>query len=210
MTNSLRITIVEYGLGNTCSVGNALSKLGYEYTISGSVQEIQRADVIILPGVGAFDKAMSNIESSGLEETLYQIAQVDKKPLLGICVGMQVLADYSYENGKHKGLGLIPGEVLRLDIPKGYSVPHVGWNDVNMSEHPMFIKNGSTAHFYFDHSYHFVTDKKNVLAFTDYGLPISAVVHKENVCGVQFHPEKSQISGLKFLRGFMEWAKKYA
>ncbi len=200
------IVIVDYEAGNTFSVFNAISTLGYnKVKISHHEEIIRKADVLILPGVGAFDTCANNLRSRNLDKILEEEVFTNSKPILGICVGMQLLASYSEENGVHKGLGWIEGAVRKIEVDtRILSVPHVGWNEVNCKiKEPVFEKNEDSAHFYFDHSYHFQCDKQYVAATCDYGISIVAAVQKDNIYGVQFHPEKSQNSGLKLFRSFL-------
>ena len=157
----------------------------------------------MLPGVGAFEPAMQTLRARGLVDLLAELVVVKRKPILGICLGMQLMAEDSEENGHHVGLGWIPGHVRRLRVPSEYSVPHVGWNDVQLLRRaPLFNRTGDAPNFYFDHSYHFVCEPAFQAAVCDYAGPVTAAVQRDNVFGVQFHPEKSQASGLKLLRGF--------
>jgi glutamine amidotransferase len=200
-----RIIIIDYGVGNTYSVSNAIHSLGYNrLKISDKEEEIKNADVLILPGVGAFEACVKNLKERNLISILNEQVLVMKKPILGICVGMQLLASHSEENGLHEGLGWIEGRVKKLKIPSEYSVPHVGWNDVIMDEKsPIFCRNIQNSNFYFDHSYFFDCHEKYMAGYCNYGLKVTAAVQKENIFGVQFHPEKSQTSGLKLFRGFL-------
>jgi glutamine amidotransferase len=203
--SKLNIVIIDYGVGNTHSVSNAIKFLGYKnLKISNNEELIKNADALILPGVGAFEEAIGNLKALNLHHLLNEEVLVNKKPILGICVGMQMLANGSEENGWHDGLGWINGKVVKLDLPKGYAIPHVGWNDIITEGKPKsFEKTSEKPNFYFDHSFHFVADNpQHVIASCDYGTKITAAVQKENVVGVQFHPEKSHTSGLKFFRGF--------
>ncbi len=198
-----KITIIDYGVGNTHSVKNALQFLGYKVSISNDKKEIEESEVLILPGVGAFDEAMKNIKSRGLDIILNEQVLERKKPILGICVGMQMLASFSEENGIHPGLNWIEGKVVKFQLPTEYAVPHVGWNDVSFNQtDPLFSKNPDQRNFYFDHSYHFVCDEKYISAYCNYSIKVAASVQKDNIFGVQFHPEKSQTSGLKMFRSF--------
>ncbi len=202
--NHKKVVIIDYGVGNTQSVFNAISKLDCRVRISDRLADIRNADALILPGVGAFDEAMKNFDQRDLRTVLESEVIAGGKPILGICVGMQMLSEYSEENGHHSGLGWIPGSVRKIVSPSGYSVPHVGWNDVAVHmEAPLFARARSSFHFYFDHSYHFQCEKKYVGAFCSYGIEIVAAVQKENIFGVQFHPEKSQLSGLRLLKSFL-------
>lgn len=199
-----QIVIVDYGVGNTYSVANAIQSLGYrKVKISDNEELIHAADALILPGVGAFEVCATNLIERRLDQILGEDVLIKKKPILGICVGMQLLSNYSEENGVHEGLKWIPGRVERLNLPAGFAVPHVGWNNVKTNnESALFCRTGENANFYFDHSYHFVCDDKFVVGYCDYSSKITAAVQKENIFGVQFHPEKSQVAGLKLFRGF--------
>jgi glutamine amidotransferase len=204
MKTSPFIVIVDYEVGNTYSVANAIEFLGYKKVkISNDEQTIRKADALILPGVGAFDEAARNLRKHMLHEILGEEVLVSKKPILGICVGMQMLAEGSEENGWHEGLGWIPGRVKKLSLPASLSVPQVGWNNVFIQEKaPLFSRTSDNPNFYFDHSYHFETDPVYQMAWCEYGIEVTAAVYKENIFGVQFHPEKSQSNGLKLFRGF--------
>jgi glutamine amidotransferase len=199
-----KIVIVDYGIGNTHSVSNSIRHLGYKnLKISDKESVINDADVLILPGVGAFEECAGNLKKRNLDTILNEQVLVQKKPILGICVGMQLLASASEEMGLHEGLDWIPGRVKKLTIPKPLAVPHVGWNDVISKEgNPLFGRNEQNANFYFDHSYYFDCDEKYVAGYCDYGIKVTAAVQKDNIFGVQFHPEKSQTNGLKLFRSF--------
>ncbi len=198
------IVIVDYGVGNTHSVWNAISALGYrKLKISAAEKEIHAADALILPGVGAFEACANNLRERHLDAILGEAVLVRRKPILGICVGMQLMASVSEENGVHAGLDWIPGRVVRLEPPSGYPVPHVGWNDVRVQrESPLFSRTPAAPNFYFDHSYHYLCDPGDVAARCDYGIEVTAAIARDNIFGVQFHPEKSQTNGLKLFRGF--------
>ena len=202
--NKLTIVIIDYGIGNTHSVSNAIKYLGYKnIIISDDEKKIQKADALILPGVGAFEECISNLKNRKLDIILNEAVIINKKPILGICVGMQLLATCSEENGLHNGLDWIKGAVKKIIVPKPLAVPHVGWNDViTMNENILFNRNIENSNFYFDHSYHFVCDEKYIAGYCDYGTRITAAVQRENIFGVQFHPEKSQTNGLKLFRSF--------
>jgi imidazole glycerol-phosphate synthase subunit HisH len=202
--NQPNIVIIDYGVGNTHSVFNAIKFLDYKKVkISDQPDIIEKADMLILPGVGAFDEAINNLKKRNLEPVLNEQVLGNKKPILGICVGMQMLASFSEENGLHAGLNWIEGTVKKLELPKGYAVPHVGWNNLEIMDNALFSNNKlEDIHFYFDHSYHFESKGSNVSAYCDYGIKITAAVQKNNIYGVQFHPEKSQINGLKLFRKF--------
>jgi glutamine amidotransferase len=204
MKTNPSIVIVDYEVGNTYSVANAIQFLGYrQVRISNDEQFIRKADALILPGVGAFDEAARNLRKHMLHEILGEEVLVRKKPILGICVGMQMLAEGSEENGWHDGLGWIPGRVKKLVLPASLSVPQVGWNNLFIQKSdPLFSRTSANPNFYFDHSYHFETVPAYRMAWCEYGIEVTAAVYKENIFGVQFHPEKSQSNGLKLFRGF--------
>lgn len=194
------IGIIDYGAGNLFSLKNALDFLGLKNIITSSPEELKEVDQLILPGVGAFPDAMKMLGRSGLVETI--IEESGKKPLLGICLGMQILFDYGYEFEKTKGLGLIPGEVNHIEAP-GLKIPHMGWSDVNLEnecELSKGIKKGDL--FYYVHSYKAVTEKQYVSIYSEYGEYIPGLVFKDKVYGTQFHPEKSGEIGLKLLQNF--------
>jgi len=196
------IGIIDYGAGNLFSLKNALDFLKLENNVISSAEEIKAADRLILPGVGAFPDAMGMLDRSGLTETI--IEEALKKPLLGICLGMQMLFEYGYEFEKVGGLGLIPGEVNRIAAP-GLKIPHMGWSDVkceNACPLSEGIREGDM--FYYVHSYKAVTDKRFVSLYSEYGEYIPGLVFRGNVYGTQFHPEKSGEIGLKILRNFAE------
>ena len=201
------ILIIDYGVGNIASVCTALDALSVRYKVSSTPEDIASARAFILPGVGAFQEAMKNLESRGIIEPLKKEVIDNKKPLLGICLGMQVLAEDSTENGVHKGLGFIPGHVIRIPEALEFPVPHVGWNEVKvMQKAPLFEKLEDGVRFYFDHSYHFETTPEYIAATAGYGSDITAAVQHGNIFGVQFHPEKSQTAGLKLIRAFISHA----
>jgi glutamine amidotransferase len=198
------IGILDYGMGNLSSVFNGLEYLGFETKIVRNSDEIEELTHLIVPGVGSFSKAMSNLEERNLIPAI--MTHIDNgKPYLGICLGMQLLATVGYEGQKSKGLGLIEGEVIPFGI--NIQAPHVGWNNINCSQrHPLISSNTNHIDFYFVHSYHFdVKNKDDILTVTDYGVIFASIVGKKNIVGVQFHPEKSQEPGLNFLESFCEW-----
>ena len=203
------VAIIDYGRGNVRSVKNAVEHCGADAVVTADPQAIDDASHIILPGVGAFGDAMAALQAKGLPEILTQQVTARGKPFLGICLGMQLLADRSEEHGTHAGLGWIPGEVVRLNAGLGQlKIPHMGWNDVALSAaHPLFdrFKPGQLT-FYFVHSYHFrASHADEMLASCDYGTRFTAAVAKDNILGVQFHPEKSQDSGVELLENFVRW-----
>lgn len=198
------IAIIDYGAGNLRSVTNTLKYLGAEVTIAGKPEQLHGADRIVLPGVGAFGAGIYSLREAGFEEPIRQ-AVASGTPLLGICLGMQYLFDESEEMGKHKGLGLLPGRVVRFppDVPK---VPHIGWNQLHIqSKNPLLEGIDDGAYAYFVHS--FVADpaeRTDILASTDYGVSFASIVGRGNVFGIQCHPEKSQAVGQRILRNFIE------
>jgi glutamine amidotransferase len=198
------LAVVEIGVSNLRSVLNALQRVGVAPTVTGAAADIARADAIVLPGVGAFGAAMDALRAKGLVEPLRAAAGAGK-PVLGICLGMQLLAESSEEHGAHAGLGLIPGRVVRLEPSPGYRVPNIGWYPTHAAggETP-FARLGADAHFYYVHSYHFAcASPADVAATIDYGgRPLAAAVRRGSVFGVQFHPEKSQDAGLDLLAAY--------
>jgi len=206
--SDIKVCIVDYGLGNHQSVVNALSFLGYDCSVSGRESDMAKADVLILPGVGSFAEGMKNIRQAGLELILKDQVLEKKKLFLGICLGMQLLADDSLENGHHKGLGWIKGSVIKLEGSDKVRVPHVGWNSLDIRQKdPFFNLSDARANYYFDHSYHYQCSDEFVSAYTSVGSNIAAAIQKGNIFGVQFHPEKSHNNGLKLLRSFFNGAE---
>lgn len=200
------IVIIDYEVGNTFSVQNALKNLSYKNVIiSRDPTLINKSDYLILPGVGAFNKCAENLKKFRLNSILSENVLQKKKPILGICVGMQLMSNYSYENGFHEGLGWIPGHVEKIISKKEVlRVPHVGWNEVIFKNNFLkFRKENHNTDFYFDHSYHFICDDKYKAGTCNYSLSICSFVNHENIYGVQFHPEKSSYNGLRFLRAFL-------
>lgn len=200
------IVIIDYGAGNLFSVKNALDYLKIENCISGEEKQIREADAMILPGVGAFPDAMNKLENKGLVPVIRKEAQ--KKPLLGICLGMQLLFESSSEFGNTKGLGLIPGKVVKLD-GKGLKIPHMGWNHLQVLNACALADHSTEgSYMYFVHSYRADTEDENISCFTVYGEKIPALVQKDMVYGAQFHPEKSGEAGLNMLRKFARLVEK--
>jgi glutamine amidotransferase len=199
-----KFAIVDYGMGNLRSVLNAFKILGEFAYIAEFPEQIENADAIIIPGVGAFGEAMKNLNEMDIIETLNQKVLIEKKPFLGICLGMQLIAESSMEGGKHLGLGWIPGQVEMIPVNKGTRLPHIGWNDITVKQkEPLFRNIDGDNSFYFVHSYYLNCKSEYVSATVDYDVEITAAVQKDNIYAVQFHPEKSQNTGLILLRQFI-------
>ncbi len=197
------IRIVDYGVGNTEAFMTLFKHLGIKAERAYTPKCLDGASRLILPGVGHFDHAMQRLNDSGLRPKLERLVLEMKVPVMGVCVGMQMLAEGSEENGWHEGLNWIPGKVKKLDLQHSLSVPQVGWNNVTFNNpNPLFSRTSENPNFYFDHSYHFETLSDYRIAWCEYGIQVTAAVQKENIFGVQFHPEKSQTNGLKLFRGF--------
>lgn len=195
------IAIIDYGMGNLHSVGKALERLGCEAAVTSSPEAILAADGAILPGVGAFGDAMRNLREAGLESVVKAYA-ASGKPLLGICLGMQLLFDESEEHGRHEGLGLLPGRVVRFQ--GDYKVPHMGWNELSFAQPSPLLEGLQPGHVYFVHSYHVLPARReDLLATTDYYQPVTAIVGRGSVYGMQFHPEKSGELGMALLGNFV-------
>jgi len=198
-------------MGNIQSVANALFKLNVEYVIANDIKTIKQASALIFPGVGAFPMAMANLKKLSLDKVLKEKLGMNNTPFLGICLGMQVLFETSDEQTHTEGLRLLKGKVTKISSDVGFAVPHVGWNRVNTTkENPLFENIDPNARFYYDHSYFVTETDQDVFASLDYGEKMSVGVWKENILGVQFHPEKSQRNGLKLLRNFVNYAEKVA
>jgi imidazole glycerol-phosphate synthase subunit HisH len=203
----MKIAIIDYGLGNLQSVAGAIERLGHTAVISNKIDEINSADKLILPGVGAFEDGMNNLKNLGLVGPLTRLVVEEKKPILGICLGCQLMAMESTEFGRHQGLQWIDAEVLRIEPEdKSIRVPHVGWDNMAQSkDDPIFSNVPQEALFYYTHSYYVkCKSDDNILGTCEYGNNFHAVVRKGNIYGTQFHPEKSQIHGLEILRNFIE------
>lgn len=200
------IAIIDYGLGNLRSVSKALLLLGEDNLITNNKDDIEKADKLILPGVGAFGDGMKNLKESSLDKILTQQVLFKKKPILGLCLGMQLLAKNSEELGFHQGLGWIDAEVKKLESEKHkLKIPHVGWNDVFPKKDAMLFKEMHEPSFYFVHSYQVVCKDPDIVSATcNYGYTFTAAIQKGNIFGVQFHPEKSQKDGLKLLENFIK------
>ena len=199
--------IIDYGVGNLFSLAHSLRSVGAEASVTGDAGEILRADHVILPGVGAFGDAAAKLRATGLDGVVKAVAERGT-PIMGICLGMQLLLEKSYEFGEHEGLGLIPGEVRPIAevIPADYKIPHIGWNALEIVRpHPIFkdVRPGDCV--YFVHSFYGAGCGPALLATAEYGAHLTAAVGRGNVVGCQFHPEKSGDVGLKILRAFCEW-----
>lgn len=197
------IAIVDYGMGNLRSVQKGFERVGYPARITNDPAELAAAERVVLPGVGAFCDAMHELRERRLIDPI-RAAIAEGKPFLGICLGLQLLFDTSYEDGEHPGLGVLPGKVVRFDLPRPYKVPHIGWNSLDLVRPaPIFAGLKSGVQVYFVHSYYAVPRDNAVVAATaSYPEPFAAAVWKDNVFAVQFHPEKSQADGLAILRSF--------
>lgn len=202
------MVIVDYGVGNLFSLKSSFAFIGQEVEVSGDRDVIAKADRIILPGVGAFADASKKLKESGLDRVICDKVK-DGTPLMGICLGMQMLFERSLEYGEHKGLSLIEGSVRYIGevIPSELKIPHIGWNALHFrgKKHPIFkyVEEGECV--YFVHSFYGADCEKSVIATAEYGAPLTAAVASANVCGCQFHPEKSGKTGLNILRAFCEW-----
>ena len=201
------IAIIDYGVGNLYSLHSSFKFIGADVIVTSDPEVIRSADKILLPGVGAFEDAAEKLRKSGLDKVICEEVK-NGKPLLGICLGMQMLFERSFEFGEHKGLGLIEGSVRPIAdvIPKGLKIPHIGWNALHFTRpHPLFkyLKEGDFV--YFVHSFYAADCADAIIATSEYGAPLTAAVADKNVMGCQFHPEKSGDVGLSILRAFCEW-----
>ncbi len=196
------IAVIDYGVGNLFSLTHSLKKIGADSVVTNDKEIIKKADKLILPGVGAFGDAAEKLKKDGLDKLIIEQCN-DGKPLLGICLGMQLLFDKSFEYGEHKGLGLISGEVLPLkDYVNGLKIPHMGWNSLKFyDDNPLFNGTAEGQYVYFVHSF-FAKCNEGLSATCDYGIEVTAAVRKNNVFGMQFHPEKSGEVGLNILKQF--------
>jgi imidazole glycerol-phosphate synthase subunit HisH len=199
------IAIIDYGMGNLRSVQKGFEKVGHEAVVTSDAAVVRSADKVVLPGVGAFEDAIGELHARGLVRPALEAIE-SGKPFLGICLGLQLLFDTSYENGRHEGLGVLRGEVVRFELPRDYSVPHMGWNQLAIRRRPPVLAGlAEGTHVYFVHSYYVVPKDPAVIATeTDYGGPFCSMIWRDNVFATQFHPEKSQSEGLKILKNFAE------
>lgn len=203
------VAIVDYGVGNLFSLKSSFAQIGAEAIVTGDPQRLHTADRIVLPGVGAFGDAAAKLRATGLDKVILDEAN-HGKPLLGICLGMQLLFDRSFEYGEHPGLGLVPGTVRPIAevIPKDLKIPHIGWNALTLTPHAdknsIFRYNKNGDHVYFVHSFYAADCVESLTATAEYGAALTAAVQNKNVYGTQFHPEKSGPVGLSILRAFCE------
>ena len=199
------VGIVNYGIGNLASVQNAFSKIGAESVITQEAQNLKTFDRLVLPGVGAFGDAMEHLKQSGMQEAVLEFAK-SGKPLLGICLGMQLLFQKSYEFGEHLGLGLLQGEIMQFqkeNLKSSQKIPHMGWNCVEKrQDSPLLEGSESSFYLYFVHSY-YAKNLENAVGVSEYGVKFASIVQKDNIFGIQPHPEKSHNAGLRILQNFI-------
>ena len=202
------IAVIDYGVGNLFSLTSSLKAVGADTAVTSDPEVIRRADKILLPGVGAFEDAKRKLSESGLDKVIVEEVK-GGKPILGICLGMQMLFEYSLEYGRHEGLSLLSGRVVGMEgrLPEELKIPHIGWNSLSVKKsHPIFKYTSDGDFVYFVHSFYAEGCEDSLLATTDYGREITAAVAKDNITGMQFHPEKSGDAGLNILRAFCEWS----
>ena len=206
----MNVTIVDYKSGNIRSVINSFKEVAQDKVkieVTSDVSKIKISDKVVLPGQGSFKSCVDALRSiNGLVDTLNDFAMNKKKPLLGICVGLQMFADIGYEDSETKGLGWMPGKVIKIDNQNGkYKLPHIGWNQINIVKDSKLLKDiKDNSHMYFVHSYEFIpSDRNSISATTDYSSKHVCAVEKENIFGTQFHPEKSEKAGLKMINNFL-------
>ncbi len=204
---TLRVTIVDYGTGNLNSVKRSLDLLGVSSIVSSDPNDISRAEKIILPGVGHFGKAMSNLRRLNLLDPLNQAVLVDRKPILGICLGMELMAEKS-EEGNANGLGWFQADIIQFNVSdkRRYKVPHMGWNKIFIKKNSLLMRNvPEFSEFYFVHSFHLkIRNQSDILNETEYEVKFPSAIEKGNIFGVQYHPEKSHDAGLQLLKNFIE------
>jgi glutamine amidotransferase len=205
----IKLIILDYDVGNFRNVQKAFQAVNAEAEISNSAEVARKADALVLPGVAAFGDAMRHLQERGLDQPVMEAVQAGK-PVLGICVGLQLLFEESEEMGQHRGLGVLPGRVVRF--PTGLTVPHMGWNQIEpQQDHPLLRQVDPGDFAYFAHSYYAAPQQaQDIIACTDYGLPYPSIVGRDNVCAIQFHPEKSQHVGLQILKNFVDFAETIA
>ena len=199
------IAIIDYQMGNLRSVQKGFEKVGHGATITSDPDALARADKVVLPGVGAFGDAMAELKRRNLVEPIRQAVEAGK-PFLGICLGLQLLFDVGYEHGRHEGLGILRGDVVRFEVPRPYKVPHMGWNQLAIRRPaPLLAGLPEGVHCYFVHSYYVAPADASVVATeTDYPVPFCSMIWRDNLFATQFHPEKSQQHGLRMLANFAE------
>ncbi|MBI1903524.1 MAG: imidazole glycerol phosphate synthase subunit HisH [Planctomycetia bacterium] len=199
------LAIVDYGMGNLRSVEKGFARVGHAAVVTNDPHVIASADKVVLPGVGAFRDAIAELKRLDLARPLCDFVR-SGRPFLGICLGLQLLFDVSFEDGQYEGLGILPGKVVRFQVPSEHKVPHMGWNQLRFRHKaPIFEGLAEGTHVYFVHSYYAVPDDPDVVAAeTDYPAPFASAVWRENVFATQFHPEKSQADGLRILKNFAE------
>ena len=207
----MNVTIVDYQSGNISSVINSFNEVAkgkVNLEVTSDIKKIEASDKIVLPGQGSFKSCVDSLNSiSGLVETLKEFAIINNKPLLGICVGLQMFADVGYEEAETKGLGWIPGKVSKIDNQNGkFKLPHIGWNEIEIQKESKILKDiKNKSHMYFVHSYEFIPEDKSVIsATTDYSSKIVCSIERDNLFGTQFHPEKSDKNGLKIIENFIK------
>jgi len=207
----MNVTIVDYQSGNISSVINSFTEVTkgkVNLEVSSDIKKIKSSDKIVLPGQGSFKNCVDSLNSiNGLVETLKEFATINNKPLLGICVGLQMFADVGYEEAETKGLGWIPGKVSKIDNQNGkFKLPHIGWNEIEIQKESKIFKDiKNKSHMYFVHSYEFIPEDKSVIsATTEYSSKIVCSIERENLFGTQFHPEKSDKKGLKIIENFVK------
>jgi len=197
------VAVLDYGIGNLRSAQKALEHVGADARLTADPHGIAKADGVVLPGVGAFGRCMEALRACRLDTIAIEVAD-SGRPFMGICVGMQILATHSEENGLHEGLGWIPGKIKKLDLPKQFAVPHVGWNTVRIAHAWGDFPSGFTADFYFDHSFAYGAPRfGRAVGLCQHGQEFSAIIQRDNITAVQFHPEKSQTAGLRLIEGFL-------
>jgi glutamine amidotransferase len=208
----MKIAIINYGYGNLHSVNQAFKKANNDFDLNAEIEvtnnpnEINKADKIVLPGVGSFTDCLNAIRSiDGIYESLQEQVINKKKCFMGICVGMQLLADIGYENEKNDGFGWVSGTVEKMKVPLDFKIPHMGWNTIQFKNNDLFKDIDENSDFYFVHSYEFKTVDENILATTNYASKVTAAIKKDNIFGTQFHPEKSHKNGQKLIKNFINW-----
>ena len=199
------IAIVDYQMGNLRSVQKGFERVGHAAEITSDAREIESAEKVVLPGVGAFADAIDELKRRDLSGPICDAIEAGT-PFLGICLGLQLLFDVSYEDGEHEGLGVVKGAVKRFDLPRDFKVPHMGWNTTeSLNRPPILAGLDEGSHFYFVHSYYVIPTDSTITALqADYGGPFSAMIWRDNLFATQFHPEKSQANGLQLLKNFAE------